>query len=86
MTPEQKQLYKTIDEILWKDWDPIGVNDMPEASGEYRGYTKQVFAFKTRNASAEEIAHLLHSIETETMGLIGDTVNAHCVAQKIFNL
>ena len=25
-TADQLQLYKGIDDILWKDWDPIGVS------------------------------------------------------------
>lgn len=28
MTSEHKELYKAIDEVLWNDWDPIGVNDI----------------------------------------------------------
>ncbi len=27
MDSKQKELYKKVDEILWNDWDPIGVND-----------------------------------------------------------
>ena len=34
MTSEQKQLYKKIDEILWKEWDPIGVNDIDDVRDE----------------------------------------------------
>ena len=26
MITEQSELYKSIDEILWNDWDPIGAN------------------------------------------------------------
>jgi hypothetical protein len=28
MTSEHKELYKAIDEILWNDWDTIGLNDI----------------------------------------------------------
>lgn len=31
-----QKLYKVIDEILWKDWNPIGVNDIPSARDEYQ--------------------------------------------------
>lgn len=27
MTYKEKELYDAIDEILWKDWDPIDIND-----------------------------------------------------------
>ena len=36
--PHQLGLYKRIDEILWEDWDPIGVNDVEEARDEYQSY------------------------------------------------
>lgn len=29
------QSMAAIDELLWKVWDPIGVNDVPEAPAEY---------------------------------------------------
>ncbi len=34
MTGQQKELYKKIDQILWKDWDPIGVNDNKDIGEE----------------------------------------------------
>jgi len=58
--PGKSKIYKLIDEILWKDWDPIGVNDIPSARDEYQSYTPQVFSLKTANADPEKIAqHLL---------------------------
>jgi len=34
--PGKSKIHKLIDEILWKDWDPIGVNDIPSARDEYQ--------------------------------------------------
>jgi hypothetical protein len=39
-------IYKKIDEILWQDWDPIGINDMSDARDEYDGYVSQLFNLK----------------------------------------
>lgn len=44
MTEKQKKLYKAIDEILWQDWDPIGLNDNEEIRDEYQGYTPHIFS------------------------------------------
>jgi hypothetical protein len=35
LNKEHKKIYNQIDEILWKDWDPIGVNDFEDARDEY---------------------------------------------------
>ena len=83
LSSEQKKLYKTIDEILWNDWDPIGVNDTEEARDEYQSYTPQVFSFRINNSDNETIAQNLYKIETERMGLNGDIKKCREIAEKI---
>ena len=63
-----KRLLKEVEAVLWEDWDPIGVNDTPEAKGEYDSYAGAVFtvAFKTRSALA--VAEHLVSVEHSSMG------------------
>ncbi len=36
LSPDQLALYKRIDEILWADWDPIGVSKKVPSVGQYR--------------------------------------------------
>jgi hypothetical protein len=38
-------LYEKIDEILWLDWDPIGVNEF-EVRDEYQSYTPAIYDLK----------------------------------------
>jgi hypothetical protein len=83
MSLEQKALYKIIDEILWNEWDPIGVNDTEEARDEYQSYTPQVFSLKLNNSDKETIAQYLLKIEKERMGLPGSIENCRKVAEKI---
>ncbi|HYE54316.1 MAG TPA: hypothetical protein VD996_05715 [Chitinophagaceae bacterium] len=64
--------YRQIDDILWNDWDPIGVNDYEEPSDEYYSYIPEVYKLKLQNATAEEIAQYLLKIETDNMGLNGN--------------
>ena len=78
-----KSLYSIIDQILWSDWDPIGINDDPEARDEYQNYLPQVYGLKIKNADQETIANYLFKIETENMGLIGDFEKCRRVAYKI---
>lgn len=83
MTNEQKQLYKRIDEILWNDWDPIGVNDMENVRDEYQSYTPHIFSLTIHGADKTKIAEHLYKIETINMGLSGNMQQCEKIAQKI---
>jgi hypothetical protein len=39
------ELFKRIDDILWFDWDPIGIND-DAPRDEYESYTPPIFSLK----------------------------------------
>jgi hypothetical protein len=83
MTNEQKQLYKRIDEILWNDWDPIGVNDIENVRDEYQSYTPHIFSLTIQGADKTQIAEHLYKIETINMGLSGNMQHCENIAQKI---
>ena len=80
-----KKLYQEIDEILWNDWDPIGVNDIAPRY-EYQSYTPIIFSLKRKGVNEEEIAKELYEIEKETIGLAGNLENCRIVARKIIEL
>jgi len=84
---EHSSLYKAINEILWNDWDPIGVRkfgDWPK--DEYQSYTPLIFNLKINNANAETIAQALYEIENDRMGVKGSYEGCLIVAEKIINL
>ena len=85
MSPEQKKLYKDIDEILWNDWDPIGVND-DAPRDEYQSYTPAIFDLKIKEVDKEAIAQKLYEFETGRMGLGGDIEHCRQIAEKIIDL
>ena len=85
MELNQKELYQKIDEILWEDWDPIGVNDRAPRD-EYQSYTPQIFSLKIEGADLETIAQKLNQIAIEKMGLGGNIEYNRRVAAKIINL
>ena len=74
---KQLELYKRIDEILWRAWDPIGVSDCEAARDEYHSYLPKVFRMALENASQREIAKYLFLVETTSMGMDGDM--QHCL-------
>jgi hypothetical protein len=83
---KEQILYKQIDEILWNDWDPIGINDCVQARDEYYGYLPHVLHFKLQGLDLETIAQYLFKTETESMGLRSDIEHCRKIAGKIINL
>ncbi|MBF0695389.1 MAG: hypothetical protein IR153_10080 [Flavobacterium sp.] len=75
-------LYQKIDDILWYDWDPIGINDMAPRD-EYQGYVPEIFNLKKSGANRQEIANQLLSFETDNMGMSGTLETCLKVADKI---
>jgi hypothetical protein len=71
LTPEQRELYRRVDEVLHYVWDPIGVAGVPEARDEYYTYLPHVFSLLQRGAPPEEITRYLFHTATEHMGLSG---------------
>jgi hypothetical protein len=75
------EIYKRIDEILYFDWNPIGVNDIPR--DEYYSYIPEIFGLKQAGANNEEIAQALYNIEKETIGMAGAIEFCRSIAKKI---
>ncbi|BEG99076.1 hypothetical protein [Bacteroides sedimenti] len=90
MNEKDKSIYQAIDEILWRDWDPIGVNDNEDIRDEYQSYTPHIFSLKKQGADIHKIAQHLYQFETINMGMTGnkELVLNHCktIAQKILDL
>ena len=82
LPPDQMELYRRIDEILWNEWDPIGVSGISGARDEYHGYLPIVFRLALEG-SEERIAEYLLSVETENMGLGGDKQNCQRIAGMV---
>ena len=80
---DQLALYKRIDEILWEDWDPIGITGSDDARDEYQSYLPGVFALALNRSDVEEIANRLHLIERHSMNLPGNRDHCVWVATKI---
>ena len=82
MTIEQKEIYKSVDEILWNEWDPIGVNDVAPRD-EYQSYVPEIFSMLIQNRTDKEIADRLYNIETETIGVLGSREHCLKIAKKL---
>ena len=78
-------LYKIIDDILWLEWDPIGVNDIAPRD-EYQGYVPEILGLVKANAGRQEIANRLYKLETDNMAMIGTIENCLTIADKILKI
>ena len=67
LPPEQIELYKRIDEVLFYKWDPIGISDGDWARDEYQSYLPQVFKLALETNNPELIANYLTVITTKNM-------------------
>jgi len=63
-----KGIMKQIHDVLWKDWDPIGVNDAaPE--DEYDSYIGGVYRLLASGCTRGALVNHLLRIELDTMAL-----------------
>lgn len=83
LTSEQSKLYKRIDEILWEDWDPIGVNDHENIRDEYQSYVPKAFRLALEDSEVFELANYLNRIATENMGLQSNLEHCTEIAELI---
>jgi hypothetical protein len=81
-SPQELQLYKAIDEILWKDWDPIGISGAIEARDEYQMYSPQAYKLALIG-DRTKIADYLFSVAVERMGLTTQRNMHLAIADKI---
>ena len=75
--------YKLIDEILWNDWDPIGVNEYQQVRDEYYSYIPMILHLKVIGSDQETIAQHLLQIETEQMEVTGNIEICRRIAKLI---
>lgn len=82
-----KQIQQSIGDVLLHEWDPIGVQDEPQAQDEYARYIGGVYRLLASDASDEQLVNHLWQIETVRMGLAPpDKSKLHSVVHRLRNL
>lgn len=79
-------LQRKVAKTLLKNWDPIGIQDIPEAQDEYDSYAYPVVRLLTSGKSEREVFDHLWRIETEHMGLFGDKQKTEAIAKMLLGL
>ncbi|GAW97890.1 MULTISPECIES: hypothetical protein [Colwellia] len=80
-------LHERVNEVLWQEWDPIGVNIMEECRSEYDYYSWQI-TLVALYSGAKTIAAELYFIEKYLIAMPNDDVVSRSldVAKKIVNI
>jgi hypothetical protein len=79
-----EELNQRIDEILYYEWDPIGVSDEPCARAEYSSYTMTILKYVLKE-DLHQIANQLSKIETDSMGLTTNKERNLKIAQRLLD-
>ena len=83
---QAKKYHAAIRDVLMREWDPIGVADIPEASDEYDSYINQIHALLVRREPPYKMFDFLWWVETEHMGLAGNRRRTEQVADRLLRL
>jgi len=70
-------------EVLMREWDPIGVSDIPEAADEYDSYIGEVYGLLVGREPLHERVAFLWWVETQHMGLAGNRRKTEAVAVRL---
>lgn len=82
-----REVQESIRQVLLQDWDPIGINDVPEAQDEYDSYVGGVYRLLTSGASEDAIIKHLDKIGSDTMGMpVANREGLRGVARKLIKL
>ena len=82
-----KEIQNAIRTVLFREWDPIGINDVPELSDEYNPYVGKVYRALVSGHSQQELITLLHTLESEDIEIFcGDTSELTEVANKLLEI
>jgi len=82
-----RAIQESIRQILLRDWDPIGINDVPEANDEYGAYVGGVYRLLASHCSADQLIDHLFAIETQAIGMsVPEREHLRPVATKLLGL
>lgn len=81
-----RALHQKIRDVLLKEWDPVGVQDIPEAQDEYDGYVPTLYSMLIARKPIHEVFEYLLWLETEHMGLSADKQRTRSIAEKLVGL
>lgn len=83
---QARDYHAAIREVLMREWDPIGVSDIPQAADEYDSYIGEVYGLLLRREPLHKMVDFLWWVETQHMGLAGNRRKTEMVAERLLRL
>jgi hypothetical protein len=84
---KRKDLWHAVKEVLFREWDPIGVNSNTACSDEYDSYVSAIVRLLQAEADEYKITEHLRSLERVSMGLSSaNEERDHRIARKLISL
>jgi hypothetical protein len=81
------EIQDAIRQVLFREWDPIGVKDNPNLQDEYDAYIAPVYRILSSSRSEQELVDFLFRTEGESMGLQCDSAERlRPIARKLLEL
>jgi hypothetical protein len=85
--PHVEPLLLRVREILFREWDPIGVNGNPKCQNEYDSYAPGICRLLLNDADESRLAQHLSRLQRESMGMsVIDEERHHRVARRLLGL
>lgn len=63
------EIQGSIRQILFREWDPIGVNENEKLADEYDAYIAPVYRILVTSHSEQELIDFLYQTERDTIGM-----------------
>jgi hypothetical protein len=84
---KRKELWQAVKEVLFREWDPIGINSNPACSDEYDSYVNTIVRFIQAEADEYKIAKHLRNLRRVSMGLSSaDEERDRQIARRLITL
>lgn len=83
--PNMAASIRSVRNVLMNDWDPIGVQDFPEAVDEYDSYAMPIYSILRQRRSEDVLLDYLRWM-TEHMGIPASRDSLRPIAAKLFQI
>jgi len=81
-----KELISGVRNILFSEWDPVGVNDNPNLQDEYDRYIGRIIQMLSEDSSIHDLVKLLKDIEVNEIGCSTSDAIVFNTAKKLLKL
>jgi hypothetical protein len=81
---QRGELFVSLDQLLWEDWDPLGVNDDEDMREEYLTFIPRIM--RRLPQGADEVFAILNRIRTHSLQIKPDEVMDRKLARQCMDV